>query len=203
MLGPNIRLHFEEFNNIKTIITNIRNNIEQANNIVSNLVFESKLYEDINGTVPDFVLEKLSSVYNDLLNINENTYIITDELFRYINIYKAFCKETKNVNNLNNDYRKVITIDWFLYLFHLYERYNGSYPVDCLNFIEYLKTKYNEMINSEQDELVNIIDIHLGGLGCKSTLDVSKNLEDWIKKNFDCTCNVIKDKIKFVSIVEV
>lgn len=202
LLGPNVRLYKDEFLTLKKSLNTLKTLIDEI------IIFSSEIWTEVNyyrnGSleINFYILDFLSKSYSTLLEKYENIYVTIDEILRSCFIFKSYLDFPNNINNLNNEYTKKLSIDWFYNLFFIYEKYQGSYPVTCNNLFEFFKKHYTNMESIHQEEIVSIIDTYLGGLSTSEISNISKNFESWIKRNYDCVGNFIINKLQFVNIVE-
>lgn len=195
LMGPNVRIYLNEFQLLKQNTKALKMLIDKSALIVNNILTETNIYKDPDVVIDQAIVDRLMIGYNELFKNNEQCHIIADEIIRLVSLFKNIFDYPNNFNNLNNEYRKIIDTEWFEILFYVYEKNGGTYPITCEKFIEHLKNVYPNMVNLHATEVVNIIDHHLGGLGAKTYLDVSKNLESWIRRNYDCVGSFICNKI--------
>jgi uncharacterized phage-associated protein len=195
LMGPNVRLYLYEFELLKQTMKTLKELTENSIIKVNNILSETYIYKDPDNIIDKEILDKLIVCYEDLVKKNEECHILADEILRLVNLFKSIFNYANNINNLNNEYRKIVDNEWFHNLFYIYEKYEGTYPVSCDKFVEHFKNIYNSMIDMHKDELVSIINFYLGGHGAKSYLDISKNLDTWIRRNYDCVNSFISNKI--------
>jgi hypothetical protein len=203
LMGSKVRLYLSETLNLKKYIYDLQNLIDESVVLVRNILQNNILYQNSDYIIDSTVLESLNTSYNQLLDKYEKCYIIVDEILVVVNIYRNYFTLHENINNMNNDYKKIVRNDWFYYIFYVYEKYGGKYPTTVEGLFEFLKISYKDMIDLHANELTSIIDHYLGGLGAKNVSDISKNLESWINRNYDCVGSYVINKIHFTNVVEV
>ena len=110
----------------------------------------------------------------------ENTTIEYDPL-KVINLI------TTNSNNTQTSISNNIpNFEWFTVLIEKYKYYNGTFPTSTISFINYFKTNWDKISDSDTLILTPIFLEILGGISVEYNAFC---LEDWIKKNID----IVKD----------
>lgn len=194
LLGPNVRLRINEFNTLKNVVTSISDKVNQSHYKYFEAIEQTHLSYDNNTQLDELILDNLHTIHLSILDLYEQLYILIEEFHRLIKLYKSIYVDL-SINNLNNDYKVKLSTEWFYNLISIYEKYNGPYPTNSISLFNYLKKIYSDITDYHAVELVEIIDFHLGGKGYSNIIDIARNFEWWMKRNYDTLNERIRTNI--------
>jgi hypothetical protein len=165
-------------NEFKYIFDEIRNNINLPNQTEDDLFYKLKYYYNLLNEKFILISNQTNNLFIFIKSIEDEKLDIIDSILLDNSFYcNSVVDYFQPINEKNSE--------WLFSLVNIYKKYKGVLPVKSNDFLFKLKELYPNLEIEEQIEVVNIIDHILGGLNTKDLNNISKNLEDWLKRNYN------------------